>query len=123
MEKQQQQYENQLEKQQKEYEYKQALQEQKAADAQALAQLKASFNVSRRGTGVSVEDKILLEEIKAYNTYVNAATKAGQPYDNYETWMGKRGYSVSRVSPTKAKTSTSSSSSASASQQSKSIDW
>lgn len=100
MDKQQQQYENQLAKQQAQFENQQKLQEQKAADAQELARLKASFNVSKKGTGVSVDDKLLLEEFKAYNAYVNAAAKSGKPYDNYETWMSKRGYEVARPART-----------------------
>lgn len=88
-----------MERDQQKYEHQLELEQQKADARMQLEQFKQSHRVSKKGTGLSVGDKVLLEEIKAYNTYVNAAAKSGQPYDNYETWMSKRGYQVDNVRP------------------------
>jgi len=94
MEKQQQQYENQLAKQlqQQEFQFEKQRRDQEAR--QALAEWKATHQVSKKGTGLSVEDRILLKEIDAYNKEVAPLQAAGKPYDDFNTWMDKHGYQV-----------------------------
>jgi len=115
MEKQQQQYENQLAKQQRDYEYKQALEEQKAAARQALEEYKTTHRVTKKGTGLSVDDRILLKEMEAYNKYVDKQSALGQPYDTFDKWAAARGYQVTSTASARR--------SSGGSGGSRSIDW
>lgn len=86
----------QLEKQQNQFDHQREMEELKADRRQALEEYKRSHQVSRKGTGISVEDRILLKELDAYNKYVAMQTAQKLPYDSFEVWMGKAGYQIDR---------------------------
>ena len=64
-----------------------------------LAEWKATHQVTRKGTGLTVEDRILLKEMEAYNGYVARQEAMKLPYESFEEWADKRGYQVNRVRP------------------------
>jgi len=89
-----------MERDQKKHEMEMELQQQKDDAKRQLEEYKQGRKVTNKRTGLSVQDKILLEEVKAYNTYVNNQSKAGQPFDNFDQWMDKKGYQVDKRSAT-----------------------
>ena len=92
-------YEFQFEKQERQFQHQLELQ-QKREDAQrALAEWKASHHVTRKGTGLTVEDRILLKEMDAYKDYVGRQEAMKLPFDTFEQWASKHGYQVDRVRP------------------------
>lgn len=86
-----------IERDQKKYEQQMELQQQKDDARMQLEQYRQTHRVSKKGTGLSVSDKLLLEEIRAYNQYVNNQSKVGKPFDNFDQWMDKKGYKVDNV--------------------------
>lgn len=88
-----------MERDQKKYEQQMELQQQKDDARMQLEQYKQTHKVSRKGTGISVGDKILLEEIRAYNQHVNNQSKAGKDFETFDQWMDKKGYKVEGVRP------------------------
>ena len=93
-------YQFQLEKQQQQYQHQLDLQQQKDDARMQLEQYKQSHKVSKKGTGLSIDDRILLKEIDAYNKYVTQQENLKQPYDTFDNWMNKRGYQVTSVKST-----------------------
>ena len=90
----------QLEKQQRQFEQQERMKQMEIDARQALAEWKQTHQVTRKGTGISVEDRILLKELDAYNAYVGRQEAQKLPYESFEQWASKRGYQVNRVRPT-----------------------
>ena len=86
-----------MERDQKKYEHQLELQQQKDDAKMQLEQYKQTHKVTKKGTGLTVEDRILLKEIDAYNKEVAPLQAAGKPYDDFSTWMDKHGYQVDNV--------------------------
>jgi len=90
----------QLQKQQNQFEQQEKMKQMEIDARQALAEWKQTHQVTRKGTGISVEDRILLKELDAYNAYVGRQEAQKLPYESFEQWASKRGYQVNRVRPT-----------------------
>ena len=90
-------YNFQLEKQEKQFEHQREMQEQKDDARRALEEYKATHRVSRKGTGISVEDRILLKEMEAYNAYVGRQEAQKLPFESFSEWASKRGYQIDTV--------------------------
>ena len=115
MERDQKKHEMEMEKQRENLEYKRWADEFRAAN-----------KVTSKRTGLSIQDKILLQEVKDYNTHVNNMSKAGKPYETFDEWMAKKGYQVDKLRPATVKPTRpagGSGSSSSNSSSGKSIDW
>ena len=81
-----------MERDQKKYEARQKELEQKAENDRWLAEFKAANKVTSKRTGLSIEDKILLEQVKAYNAQVAKNTYSG----TFDQWLDERGYQVGK---------------------------
>ena len=92
-------YEFMFEKQQRQFEQQEKMKQMDIDARQALAEWKATHQVTRKGTGLTVEDRILLKEMEAYNGYVARQEAMKLPYESFEEWADKRGYQVNRVRP------------------------
>lgn len=79
-----------MERDQKKYEARQKELEQKAENDRWLAEFKAANKVTSKRTGLGIEDKILLEQVKAYNAQVAKNTYSG----TFGQWLNERGYQV-----------------------------
>lgn len=83
-----------MERDEKKHEYDMERDQAKADARQALAEWKATHQVTRKGTGLTAQDRFLLKEMEQYNTYVNNQSKAGMPFDTFDKWISTRGYDV-----------------------------
>ena len=96
----------QLEKQQNQFEHQREMEELKADRRQALEEYKQSHRVTRKGTGLTVEDRILLKEMDAYNQEMKIREANKQPIETFDEWAGRHGYQVDRVRPATTTTTT-----------------
>ena len=87
----------QLEKQQRQFDHQMEMQEKKDEARRALEEFKASHRVSKKGTGLTIDDRLLLKELDAYNAYVARMEAQKLPFDSFEKWADTHGYQVDRV--------------------------
>jgi len=96
----------QLEKQQRQFDHQMEMQEKKEDARRALEEYKATHRVTRKGSGLSVEDRILLKEMDEYNREMRIREANKQPVETFDQWADRHGYQVSRVRPTATTTTT-----------------
>lgn len=90
-------YQFQLEKQRELFDHQNEMQDRKADARMQLEQYKQSKRVTRPGTGLSLEDRILLKELDAYNKDVVNKNALGQPHGSFDEWLSGKGYRVENV--------------------------
>lgn len=95
------------ERDQKLHEQKMELEEQKAAYRQQLQEWKATHRVTSKSSGLSVDDRVMLKNLDAYNKYANSENEYGRTPVSFNEWLSQRGYDVQSVRPTSGSPSTS----------------
>ena len=86
------------ERDERKYQHDMEVLEAKNDARRQLEEYKATHKVTRPGTGLSLEDRILLKEIDAYNRDVATKSALGQPYGTFDEWMRSKGYQTTRLS-------------------------
>lgn len=86
-----------LERDQKKYDHDLEMLERKNDAKRQLEEYKATHRVTRPGTGLTIEDRILLKELDAYNKDVAVKSATGQPYGTFDEWMKNHGYQIDRL--------------------------
>lgn len=99
-------YEFQLQKQQNLFDQQVKMQEMRDDARRALEEYKQTHRVTRKGTGLSVEDRILLKEMDEYNREMRIREANKQPVESFDQWASTRGYQIDRVRPTATTTTT-----------------
>ena len=84
-----------MERDQKKYEQQMELQQQKDDAKMQLEQYRQTHKVTNKRTGLGIQDKILLEQVKAYNAQVAKNTYSG----TFDEWLTERGYKVEGERP------------------------
>lgn len=74
------------------------LEERKASAKRQLEEWKATHRVTSRGTGLSVQDRVMLKNIDAYNDYANTESEYGRTPISFSDWLTNRGYDVKSAS-------------------------
>lgn len=85
------------ERDQKLHEQRMELEEQKAAYRQQLQEWKATHKVTSRSTGLSVDDRVMLKNLEAYNKYANSEAEYGRKPEPFDKWLSDRGIDVLTV--------------------------
>lgn len=94
------------ERDQKLHEQKMELEEQKAAYRQQLQEWKATHRVTSKSSGLSVDDRVMLKNLDAYNKYANSENEYGRTPVSFNEWLSQRGYDVQSVRPSTGSPST-----------------